>query len=46
MFKKMWEEIPTAFKVLWISGAVISAGFTGFIVWAIYKIVTYITATP
>ena len=31
MFKKMWEEIPTAFKVLWISGAVISAGFTGFI---------------
>ncbi|KKL73993.1 hypothetical protein LCGC14_2069370, partial [marine sediment metagenome] len=26
MFKEMWEEIPTAFKVLWISGAVISAG--------------------
>ena len=46
MFKEMLSEIPTSFKVLWIGGLAVSAGLTGFAVWAVYTVVIHVTAGP
>ena len=43
MFKEMWKELPTAFKIIWIGSFAAAVGFTGFVVWAIYKIVIHVT---
>lgn len=46
MLKELWKDIPMTFKVLWIGGMTASAGLTGFAIWAVYTVVTHITATP
>ena len=36
-------RIPLWFKALWLFGALVSLGFLGLIVWAIYRLVMHFT---
>jgi len=41
--KELLKEAPAPFFVVWVLGALFSVAFWGFIVWAIYTLVTYVT---
>jgi hypothetical protein len=44
MFKQMLKEVPVWMKLLWIGGIILNFGLIGFMVWAIYKLVTHFTS--
>lgn len=40
MFGEVFKQIPWQFKIMWVLGAVAQGALVGFVLWAIYKLVT------
>lgn len=43
MFKQLIQSVPVSFRIAWCLGVAVSLGLVGFVVWAIYRVVTAYT---